>query len=68
MSKVHRWGKWEWGMTLILFLLLTARACAWGMEYWPQLEGIEVIQPGLPGSFAEYLQTDVSLTRKRTRG
>ena len=38
VSKVHRWGKWEWGVTLILFLLLTARACAWGMEYWPQLD------------------------------
>lgn len=36
--KSRRWSRWDWGMVLVLFLLLTARACAWGVQYWPQID------------------------------
>ena len=38
MSDSRRWERWEWEWALVLFLLLLARACAWGVQYWPQLD------------------------------
>ena len=38
MSKLNRKGSGLWRSALTLFLLLMARACAYGVQYWPQLD------------------------------
>lgn len=64
-SERRGWGRGEWGAVLILFLLLLARACAWGVQYWPQLDDYIQMHNYLQhGSLAE-LQANVGVLGAR---
>lgn len=38
MSELLRGRRRDWAIWALLSLLLIARACAWGVQYWPQLD------------------------------
>ena len=38
MSERARDARWDWAAGGVIFLLLAVRACAFGVQYWPQLD------------------------------